>query len=954
MSSLSHNPAVVAGLCAVLALSPNVALAAEAADSPAQASASAAETPSAANDEEDPTNTAQETGQADDRGADESAGAQQSQAQAADTQEAHAQSEPAATQDGTYTAGTSDELAEALRQIASSEADEATIVLTGNVADSDFSGFAGVAGKHVTVTSEQGQQRTLKLARCLAGDVTFDNVCARLSWESHSHAPNGWNVLYACGHTFETTTSFSLANNGDSYLFGGGPTGQDVDGDTSLVLRDHADWGYVYGGGSDSAVSGSTNVLVDDTNAIVDNLFGGGRAEQTLSGTVGGDTNVTVRQGRAKLLFGGGQNLATNGTDDRTPATVSGTARVTSGYEGAPSRIATIGSASFAHGGSWHSTVGDVRFSMLDGTWDDSAIGGRSYFGCGLRDVVLGTVEMSVDVSDDAMLDATLFGGCESDRAGNMSSTYGEVQILNQEGEENALTISYNAQEGAEESDYYHDAFAGCSGDIDMSVNGGMELDVKGGSLRQVVLDSYGMLTATGDSSVVVTGGRVMRIQGLESHFSGEDESPKDSVVFSGCGSKDSPTQVGYLYGFEHVDVTDASHVRIDASQFGNGSKPFYSVNDVTVEDTSSLTTGNGTTSITRNLTVEDGSGLTTTGGQAWVFGDAEVDGTWSQTYAAARNYNDLYVAGTCEVGPEGTLESLGTANLKGEVTNAGTIALMNPSIMQADYVGDDGTLCLPVVAENYDGTDDGGVIPLDIRGVSEGDTFVKVVSADNYTQLEMPELGQNYIVQGQASPAKRRCFHLWNREALAANLFLDNVADEADGSQGWEWQISDGISVVFDLNAGGPEYDPWAIESEEHHEGESLTFDEPDDPARSGYSFEGWNTEADGSGDVFTDETLVSRSMRVYAQWKKVGESPSPDNPQPTTPEDPKPTSPSDDNTHPSTTDAPQQDGEHPRALDRSEASLPQTGDVAAPAGLVGLLGLAVLAIARLARRLH
>nr|WP_073293422.1 InlB B-repeat-containing protein [Parolsenella massiliensis] len=844
--------------------------------------------------------------------------------------------------------GTADELSQALQQIASSEDDDSTIVLTASITDIEF---AGVAGKHVTVTSAEGNQHTLQLAACLEGDVTFDNACASLAWEAHDGAANGWCVLYACGHSFETTASFSLANRADSHLFGGGPEGQDVSGDTSLTLRGHADWAYVYGGGSDSAVSGSTSVLIDDANVIVDNVFGGGRAQKTKSGTVGGDARVSVRQGRVKLLFGGGQNIASNGTDDRTPATVSGTAYVTSGFAGAPSHIATIGSASFAHGGSWHSTVGNVRFSMLDGTWDDGINGGRSYYGCGLRDVVLGTVEMSVDVSDDEMLNASLFGGGESDLAEDMDSSYGAVQILNQAGEKDALTISYDAQEGREESDYDHDIFAGCDADIDMDVNGSMQINVQGGSLDQVILDSYGMLTATGGSQVCVTGGRIKRIQGLESHFESEGGSSTDSVIFTGCGSASAPTQIGYLYLFENANVTDGATVKIDASQFNNGSKPFYSVNNVTVEGNSSLTTGNGTTKIGQDLEVEEGSSLTTTGGQSWVFGNASIDGTWTQSYAQASDYNDLYVAGTTEVGPDGTIASLGTANLKGEVTNAGTMALMNPAIMQADYVGDDGTLCLPVVSNNYDGSDTGGTIPLDIYGVADGDSFVKVVSADDYTKLAMPALGQNYIVQEQTSAAKRRTFHLWNRDALAASLFLDNVADEAEGSSGWEWQIADVISVVFDLNEGRAAYDPWAIESEEHHEGETLTFAEPDDPTRDGYTFEGWNTKADGSGDAFTDETPVGRSMRVYAQWKKVGSS---DDPTPVTPSDPTmPTTP-----EPSTPAGPADDSQTEAAQpgndqSQQEKAIPQTGDVTTSAGALGILGIVLLGISRAIKKL-
>ena len=38
----------------------------------------------------------------------------------------------------------------------------------------------------------------------------------------------------------------------------------------------------------------------------------------------------------------------------------------------------------------------------------------------------------------------------------------------------------------------------------------------------------------------------------------------------------------------------------------------------------------------------------------------------------------------------------------------------------------------------------------------------------------------------------------------------------------------------------------------------------------REGYTFAGWNTAADGSGDVFTAETQVSSDVTVYAQWVK------------------------------------------------------------------------------------
>jgi uncharacterized repeat protein (TIGR02543 family) len=41
-----------------------------------------------------------------------------------------------------------------------------------------------------------------------------------------------------------------------------------------------------------------------------------------------------------------------------------------------------------------------------------------------------------------------------------------------------------------------------------------------------------------------------------------------------------------------------------------------------------------------------------------------------------------------------------------------------------------------------------------------------------------------------------------------------------------------------------------------------------PEEPSRDGYTFNGWNTAADGSGSAFTKTTLVMANITVYAQW--------------------------------------------------------------------------------------
>jgi uncharacterized repeat protein (TIGR02543 family) len=51
---------------------------------------------------------------------------------------------------------------------------------------------------------------------------------------------------------------------------------------------------------------------------------------------------------------------------------------------------------------------------------------------------------------------------------------------------------------------------------------------------------------------------------------------------------------------------------------------------------------------------------------------------------------------------------------------------------------------------------------------------------------------------------------------------------------------------------------------------------DFPANPARSGYSFAGWNTQPDGAGNLFTASTAVSADITVYAQWTEASSGPS------------------------------------------------------------------------------
>lgn len=74
-------------------------------------------------------------------------------------------------------------------------------------------------------------------------------------------------------------------------------------------------------------------------------------------------------------------------------------------------------------------------------------------------------------------------------------------------------------------------------------------------------------------------------------------------------------------------------------------------------------------------------------------------------------------------------------------------------------------------------------------------------------------------------------------------------------------------VSVGFNSNGGTTEADPEIITIES---GKSV-ITLPTLPTKTGYTFLGWNTMANGSGTVFLANTIVNANMTVYAQWQVI-----------------------------------------------------------------------------------
>jgi uncharacterized repeat protein (TIGR02543 family) len=79
------------------------------------------------------------------------------------------------------------------------------------------------------------------------------------------------------------------------------------------------------------------------------------------------------------------------------------------------------------------------------------------------------------------------------------------------------------------------------------------------------------------------------------------------------------------------------------------------------------------------------------------------------------------------------------------------------------------------------------------------------------------------------------------------------------------QWTPVPTYTVTFDSNGGTPTPSPiTGVVS-----GNTVTL--PAAPTQSGFTFNGWNTAANGSGSAFTASTPVTADVTVYAQWTAV-----------------------------------------------------------------------------------
>ena len=762
-----------------------------------------------------------------------------------------------------YEVSNDSELIDALNNIQASTETEATIVLKADVTVQSTSGGSytasfGVTGKHITVKSDEGEMKKLSFLSygVLNGDCTFDNVNvtgSRLFCNGYRtiFTENGQihlsETLYGGGYKTTVNSTYVViaasgyinpsSSSGLHDVIGGSYQGS-VEGDTYLEITgdiqmqggNHLNPGCMKGDGTsgdgrdvpDVYVGGNATLIYDNKNSTA--------ASPAIEGTYGcemkGDVTLDVRAGSVAGIVG------TEEPVDKS--IIRGNLHIIAGnpaYENTD-QVLRLGSNwpiigagnSFAlyPGAVGNYTVGgNITIDTYENAWAwDKGTTPTSYDLPEIYGALRGNVGGNITINAHGSHVQNIFGASDSVVQGSVTVNATDVELKNSE----------------YDTEYDEGYIFGLWQRVDPATAvGPVTVTVNGGDVGLVMATDQETVPA--GSSINVTGKPKIRsgIRGTQAS-SYSTEFPVANVY--ACEAT-----IPFIKGMSQVNITNNSAV------------------------TAHIMTSNA------GLMVEEGSTLTTDNGQVWIWGDTVINGTWEQLHSQTTNYNDIFVNGTTQIGSKGHLINHGTSNLSGAVTNNGVMALMGPAYLQNDYTATNGELRLPTIASgaNYDT----GTIPVQIKGLSTGTTTVNTVDPADWNILKKPALGDNYILSKKNTDAPaQEVFLLGNEDALQSGWFLKRMAD-ADGTDDYYmWQVASGIRMVFDKNGGDTEASP-RVMLQEKIVGVINHFNLPTvEPTRSGYKFTGWNTKADGTGDVFTAETDVIESMTVYAQWQPLTSS--------------------------------------------------------------------------------
>ena len=693
-----------------------------------------------------------------------------------------------------YTVSTDEELANALDAIKAQSEQEAVLTLKADlkVPTQDYKAYFGVDGKHITVKSD-GLSHKLVFEQnigILKGDCTFDDVtvsgyklfCGGYNTEFTENSRIYLSAtLYGGGYkTTVKSTHVVIAGNGSINpssssglhdVIGGSYQGS-VEGDTYLEITgnikmqsgNHLNPGCMKGDGSSGDGRNVPDVYVGgNATLIYDNKNSANTAAPAIEGTYGcemkGNVTLDVRAGCVAGIVG------TEEPVDKS--IIIGNLHIIAGnpaYENTD-RVLRLGSNwpivgagnSFATypGVKGNYTVGgNITIDTYENAWAwDKGTTPDSYDLPEIYGALRGNVGGNITINAHGSHVQNIFGASDSVVQGSVTVNATDVELKNSE-----YDTEYD--EGY--------IFGLWERGIPATANGPVTVNVNGGDVGLVMATDQETVPA--GSSINVTGKPKIRtgIRGTQASSYSKD--------YPVANINDCEATIPFIKGMSQVNITGHSNVTAH-----------------------NMTSNAG-------LLVEKDNALTTDDNQVWIWGDTVINGTWEQLHSQTKNYNDIYVMGTTNVGPKGLLINHGTSNFDGNVTNQGTIAFLGDAYLQGDFISDDGELRLPVVSENYNGTNS---IDMMVKKSSTGNSKVLIVDPSDYTKAVNPKLGDNYILSNGSEDKKEKeevIYYLQN-ENKKDGYFLKST-DDVGGKYTNMWQVAkiSSYKVQYEFKSGTDE----------------------------------------------------------------------------------------------------------------------------------------------------
>lgn len=236
----------------------------------------------------------------------------------------------------------------------------------------------------------------------------------------------------------------------------------------------------------------------------------------------------------------------------------------------------------------------------------------------------------------------------------------------------------------------------------------------------------------------------------------------------------------------------------------------------------------------------------------------------------------------TVEFTAEDEIEGVEVMLFPGGDEVTGTVEIENPggNDWTASYTVNendtDGIVGLKIMAENLDQiyvekTDDSYVI-VDTTPPEQVIAMPGAGTYDEPQEVELSSGGADIIryTTNEADPTCEEGNLYEDPIGVSAPVTIKAISCDFAGNESsvktFEYEFQ--YTVTFDGNTGTGHTPTFKL----IHHGESLASSEdslPTDPSKAGHTFTEWNTEQDGTGDTFNEDTVVMENMTVYAQWE-------------------------------------------------------------------------------------